>query len=236
MVRLHTSLLALTFATGLVLASSDDYQRRDDELFDRNIDEEKLGKFFQKFQEYALLHERSDTFDEPEARSLFGGLLKVGEEFGKKAIKGRVGMAMKVAKTAAKLEHHGGSAKRIKKQLGTVRKVEKNLKSSKKIAKQQPSKRIVKQLKRIAKQANKNRDNDKQNKANQNRVNQDLQRARKEVADADRYLPANRQYRIKSRGLEDDEELSRRGLDTEDVFGREYDDLLDERDTFDDLD
>ena len=38
-------------------------------------------------------------------------------------------------------------------------------------------------------------------------------------------------------GLEDDEELSRRDLYTEEfLFGREYDDFLVERDAFDDLD
>ena len=40
------------------------YQRRDDELFERDFD-------------YDFLNERSDTFDEPEARSLFGGILSV---------------------------------------------------------------------------------------------------------------------------------------------------------------
>jgi len=91
----------------------------------------------------------------------------------------------------------------------------------------------VKELKRGAKQANKN-NNDNQNQANQNRINQDLQRARKEVADADHYLSAKHQYHVQARGLEN-EELSRRDLDAEVVFGREYD-FLDERDTFDDLD
>jgi len=40
---------------------------------------------------------------------------------------------------------------------------------------------------------------------------------------------------VNSRGLEDDEDIFVRDLDTEELFGREYD-LLDERDTFDDLD
>ena len=90
----------------------------------------------------------------------------------------------------------------------------------------------MKQIKRVAKQAKKQ---NKQNKSNQNRINQDLERARKEVADADRYLPQNQQYHIVGRGLEDDEELSLRDLEAEDIFEREYD-LFDERDTFDDLD
>jgi len=42
-----------------------------------------------------------------------------------------------------------------------------------------------------------------------------------------------RRYR---RDLEDNEELSRRDLDDEELFGREYDDFLAERDFFDDLD
>jgi hypothetical protein len=36
--------------------------------------------------------------------------------------------------------------------------------------------------------------------------------------------------------LKDDEELSRRDLDAEELFGREYDDFLAERDSFDGLD
>ena len=108
------------------------------------------------------------------------------------------------------------------------------MKPSRKIVKQlKPSRKtIVKQLKRTAKQANKNNDN--QNKAIQDRINQDLQRARKEVADADRYLPRKHQYRVQGRSLEDDEELLERDLDVEEVFGQEYYDLFDERDTFDD--
>jgi len=97
MVKLQTSLLALTFVTGLVLASSSDYQRRDYELFDRDI----------------------DTFDELEARSLFGGLLKIGEEVGEKAFKGKVG---KIVKTAAKAEHRGGSARKIEKKVDAYKK------------------------------------------------------------------------------------------------------------------
>lgn len=134
----------------------------------------------------------------------------------------------RVAKTAAKLEHHGGSVRKVEKRVKTARKVEKKLKPAKRIVKQlKPSKkRVVKGLKHAAKQANKNNNNDNQNKSNQKRISQDLQRAMKDVADADRYLPANHQYRVQGRGLEDDEE----------VFGREYYDLLDARDIFDDLD
>ena len=40
---------------------------------------------------------------------------------------------------------------------------------------------------------------------------------------------------FQNRGLEDNEDLFVRDLDDEELFGREYD-LLDERDTFDDLD
>ena len=140
----------------------------------------------------------------------------------------------KGAKIAAKLEHHGGSARKVEKQLKTARKVEKKLRPSRK--------RVEKQLKHAAKEANKNNNNNQnnqnnQNKRNQNRISQDLQRAMKEVSDADHYLPHNRQYHIQGRDLEDDEELLRRDLDGEDseIFGREYD-ILVERDTFDDLD
>jgi hypothetical protein len=38
------------------------------------------------------------------------------------------------------------------------------------------------------------------------------------------------------RGLEDDEELWQRDFESEELFGREYDDFLVERDAFDDLD
>ena len=101
-------------------------------------------------------------------------------------------------------------------------------------------KRMVRQLRRVGKHAVKEaktslNNNRNHNSGSQNRINQDLERARKEVADADRYLPANHQYHIQSRSLEDDE-LLQRDLDAEEVFGREYYDHLDERDTFDDLD
>ena len=49
------------------------FQRRDDsELFERDLDVEE---FFGR--QYDLFDKRSDTFDEPEARSLFGELLSV---------------------------------------------------------------------------------------------------------------------------------------------------------------
>ena len=44
------------------------------------------------------------------------------------------------------------------------------------------------------------------------------------------------EHRRHRRDLEDVEELSLRDLDAEELFGREYDDLLVERDFFDDLD
>jgi len=239
MVRLHTSLLALSFVTGLVLASSDDYQRRD-ELFERDLDVEE---FFGR--QYDLLDERSDTFDEPEARGLFSGLFKVvekeGEKVAKSAVKGRIGTVMKATtKTAAKLEHHGG---KLEKQLKPARRLEKKLTSSTRsrrvVKRLKPSKkRVMKELRRAAKQANKNTgNNDNQNNDSQNRINRDLERARQEVADADRRLPPSLQFHVQSRGLEDDEELLRRDLEAEEVFGREYDHLpVDERDIFDDLD
>ena len=97
-------------------------------------------------------------------------------------------------------------------------------------------KRIAKELKRAAKEASKNlNNNDNQNNGDQNSVNKDLERAREDVAAADRRLPSDLQFHIQVRGLEEDEELSRRDLDAEVVFAREYD-FLDERDTFDDLD
>jgi len=43
-------------------------------------------------------------------------------------------------------------------------------------------------------------------------------------------------HRHHRRDLEGDEELSLRDLDAEELFGREYDDFLAERDFFDDLD
>ena len=128
----------------------------------------------------------------------------------------------KVAKTAVKAERR----KRSTRKLRPLKRVAKKLKPSRKT--------MVKQMKRAAKQANKN-NNDNQNNGIQNRINRDLERARKEVADANRYLPHKHQYRVQARGLEDEGELSRRDLDAGEVFGREYD-LLGERDTFDDLD
>jgi len=225
MVRLHTSFLALTFATGLVLASSDDYQRRD-ELFERDLDVEE---FFGR--QYDLLDERGDIFDEPEARNLFSGLFKVAEKEGEKVAASAVkGSAKKIAKPS--------SLRRLGNQLKPSRSIMKQLKPSRSTVKQlKPTKkRMVKELKRAAKQANKNSDNnDNQNNGNpspspsQNNVNQDLERARQEVANADRNLPPSLQFQVQSRGLEDDEELSRRDLDAEleEVFGREYYDDLD---------
>ena len=122
-------------------------------------------------------------------------------------------------KSAEKEEHHGGSAKKMEKKLDS-----------------KPFKlNIFKNLGRAAKHANNNNNNNdpgNQNNGNQNRVSQDLKRAMKEVADADRYLPANRRYHIQGRASGF---VLRRDLDDEEVFGREYD-LLDERDTFEDLD
>jgi hypothetical protein len=122
----------------------------------------------------------------------------------------------KVAKTASKLGHRGG-------------KIEKKLKPSR-------SRSIAKH---VAKQVNNNLNNNgnpgqNRDKANQNfnRVRQDMQRV---VTEISKFIPKNPRYRVRARGLEDDEELLRRDLDDEEVFGREYG-LLDERDTFDDLD
>ena len=97
------------------------------------------------------------------------------------------------------------------------------------VKKLKPSRTIAKQLKSAAKQAN-NNNNDNQNKANQNRIRQNVQLAIKKILS---FIPAKNH--VKARGLEDDEELSLRDLDTEEVFGREYD-FLNERDIFDDLD
>jgi len=121
MVRLHTSLLALSFATGLVLASSDDsdYQRRD-ELFERDLDvEEFFGRQY-------------DLFDELEARSFLSGLFKVVEKEGEKATVSAV----------------KGSAKKLVKPT-SLRGLGKQLRQpSRRIVKQlKPSRRIVKQLK-----------------------------------------------------------------------------------------
>ena len=153
----------------------------------------------------------------------------------------------KAAKSAGKLEHHGESVRKVEKHLKPATRIEKKLKPSQRIVKhlkpsKESKKKMVKQLKRAGKHAgkqlnqNNNGNNGNQNSGSQNRINQDLERARKEVADADRYLPANHQYHVQRRGFEDDEELSRRDLDAEEVFEREYYDVLDERDTFDDLD
>ena len=74
------------------------------------------------------------------------------------------------------------------------------------------------------------------NQNNQNKANQD--RARQNVATiVGNISNLFRNRRFRARGLEDYEELSQRDLDDEEleVFGREID-ILDERDTFDDLD
>jgi hypothetical protein len=147
---------------------------------------------------------------------------KFGEELGGKAVKGRVGTVLSVflsvlsanplnpnvwsySKTATKLGNRG-------------RKIEKKLR---------PATRGARKLNNYYND-NQNR---KQNQANQNRNRQNVQRLTVTSASG----PVMFHSRIGPRGLEDDEELSRRDLDDEEVFGRDFD-LLDERDAFDDLD
>lgn len=93
---------------------------------------------------------------------------------------------------------------------------------------------MAKRVMRVAKQANSNNNNGDQNKAkiaNQGRAI--LQSVQTIVGTISRFVPNSRNH-LRGRGLEDGEELSQR--DDEEVFGREYYDILDERDIFDDLD
>ena len=62
-----------------------------------------------------------------------------------------------------------------------------------------------------------------------------FQKQVKRIASAHKGL-AQRSSRRHRRDLEDDEELSLRDLDAEELFGRENDDFLAERDFLDDLD
>jgi len=87
----------------------------------------------------------------------------------------------------------------------------------------------VKQVRYQVKQAGSSSSSSNQQQSNNNnkaqqRANQYLQEGREDIAQANRYLPANLQVHLQSRALEDAEEL----------FGRDYD-FLDERGTFDDL-
>jgi len=70
-------------------------------------------------------------------------------------------------------------------------------------------------------------------KFNSARPKVQVQRFRQKVQQQFRQRRQNRRHR---RDLEDYEEQSSRDLDDEELFGREYDDILAERDFFDDLD
>lgn len=94
--------------------------------------------------------------------------------------------------------------------------------------------KAVKEIHRTAvkqgKQAFNSRVQQSRNKRDQKRANADLQRAMKQIAKANRYLPANGQVRIQLRSLENDEDLSGRELDVEELLERSDYVSLDELD------
>jgi hypothetical protein len=283
MVKLHASLLALTFVTGSVLASSDKYERRDlhnvrigtvmhtapfqsrgfdddQDRFERDLEIEEFSG-----REYLL-----DTFDDLEARqpSLFGTLSHLGETAVKDLAKsklpkvaaeaagpGKYNKAFKAATTVAKIGRKAKSGKiggklesklsrKVADKLGHTklgRKVDSKVrrKMTAKVA-SKIRRTAVKQVKDQVKQAGSSSSSSNQQQSNNNnkaqqRANKYVQEGRKDIAQANRYLPANLQVHLQSRALEDDKDLSRRNLDAEELFVRDYD-FLDERGTFDDLD
>jgi len=213
MVKLYTSLLSLTLATSLALAApypsytdGHDYYNRD--LLERALDEEISRR------EYIL-----KAFEDLAARepSFWNSITNAAKDVGRVAVNG-LHIAEKVAANplveAAASVIPGGAA--VEKVIGTLGKIEsfaeKAQAAGQKVRKFEGSlggkvKKVDRAISRV-----------KQTVSAHNPI---------------RRIPGIRRHR---RDLEEIEELSRRDLDSEELFEREYDDFLAERDYFDDLD
>jgi len=244
MVKLHASLLALTLATSSVLASSDKYQRRDldvEDLLDARDNFDDL-----EARQPGLFGAIAHIGEHAAAKAV-----KVGEHSVAKAAKskltgaavgaagpGKFAKAIKIGSSAVKIGRKAKVGGAFDKKIGG--KVAKSIGRTKLGGKvdskvrQKVANKAVKELHRTAadqgKQAFNSRVQQSRNKRDQKRANADLRRAQKEIAKADRYLPANRQARIQYRSLENDEDLSLRELDVEELFERSDYDFLDELD------
>jgi len=241
MVKLYASLLSLTLTTRLALAvplpgpshsNGLDYYERD--LIERDLDEEFSGR------EYL-----SDASDDLAARdpSFFGDIGKAfhsAENVAGKAIN-VAGKAIHVAEDiaqnpivqAAASVIPGGTA--VESVVGAMRNVEKFANTAKQVG--QGINKIEQLggalMKGAGKINNAIRTADRRVKP----VGGALGMVKK-IAQPSRNAspPPRSPSRRHRRDLEEDEELSRRDLDAEELSGREYDDFLAERNFFDDLD
>jgi len=249
MVKLYASLLSLTLITSLALAaphpSYTHYHNRD--LLERDLDEEFFGR------EYL-----SDAYEDLAARepSFFGNIGNAIKGVGRIAKKG-LEVAEKVAEnplvqTAVSLVPGGSAvmaAEKVFKAIRTVKKFE-NLAN-----KARAAGRTVHKLEHLGGALRKGKTIDraimKPKEADRKvgklskhlggalgKVNKAIKVAKQvhKIASAHNSAHQTAGRRHHRRDLEDNEELSRRDLDDEEFFGREYDDFLVERDFSDDLD
>jgi ribosomal protein L24 len=249
MVKLYTSLLSFTLTTSLALALPYAHGFDYSDVLERDLDEEFSGR------EYLV-----DAPDDLAARE--PNLFDVVSNVGKVASKG-LEVADKVANNpivqAAVPLIPGGSgvlaAEKVISAIGKFQKIEKAVSKAGKvmstagkvastakkvegalkkgvnaIKKEEQSNRKPKHLGSALKAAKKINKVVKQAKQARQTISSRSKSSRQSAKAA---KPGKRHHR---RDLEDDEELSRRDLDAEEFFGREYDAFLAERDFFDDLD
>jgi len=245
MVKLYASLLSLTLTTSLALAAPHpSYYDRD--LLERDLDEE--------FSRREYLFDASDDLAAREP-SFFGGIKNAFKAVGRVANKG-LHVAENVAEnplvqTAASFIPGGAVAEKV---LGTIGKVEKFEKLAKKAnAARQTVHKLehlgggLKKGKKIEKAIKKEKQADRKvgkikhlgsALGKVKKFDKAIKHAKQvhKVASAHSSAHHTAQRRHHRRDLEDNEELSRRDLDAEELFEREYDDFLAERDFFDDLD
>jgi hypothetical protein len=220
MVKLYATLLSLTLTTSLALALPHPRPSYTDglDLYDRDLLERDLDDS----EEFSRREYLSDASDDLAARdpNFFGSIGHAFKEAGNIA-----GKALHVAEAvadnpivqaAATVIPGGAVAEKV---IGTIEKVEK-----------------FEQLAQKAKDAGRKTLNTGKpkhlggaiGKVNNAIKHTNLKQVRKIASAA-----TSRRHR---RDLEDDQELSRRDLDAEELFRREYDDFLAERDFLNDLD
>jgi len=228
MVKLSSSLLSLTLVTSVALAAPHHYYDRD--ILERDLDEEFSGR------EYRL-----DAFANLAARdpSFLGGLENAVKDVGKVAVNG-LHVAEKIAdnpyvQAASSVLPGGPAIVTAEKVIGAIGKVERMAEKARgagqKIQKFEGAVRKSKTFNNAINTAERKVGGLRHlggaaaalGKASVRTIGR-----AKQVASS-----ARRHHR---RDLEDDEELSRRDLDAEELWEREYDGFLADRDFFDDLD
>jgi len=249
MVKLYASLLAITLATSLALASSDKRQRvrHPSESYTHGIDSDYDldGKF--SGREYLWdasdLEARQPNF----FRSVFGDVGKVahaGLHAAKTIVKNPVVQTVAEAaipggaetKIAAKIAGNLGKVKKFSKAIDLAKKADKHLGGAKKVV------GSAKKVHKLAKQVQQIASPQKSaHQTAQNRVSRfNPSKAKKVVLAFEQIMKKMGALKLHRhrRDLEDDEdsELLQRDLDEEELFEREYDDFLAERGYFDDLD